>query len=156
MCSAEKCFSIIYDPTYEDPVENIACFIRGGFNMNTKSDYPYLFLASGLADIGVVLPFEAAVWADYIYTAELLLVTECPRGIPSGNHNHPLNGSISSKVQELLKEWNVHKNNVIPLQQRCRMAILNHLYCVDKKITELPLPPPMIKYLSIPELDDII
>ena len=156
MCYAEKCLNIIYNSIYEDPVEIIACFIRGGFNMNTKSDYPNLSLVSGLADIGVMLPFEAAVWADYIYTAELLLVTGCSRGIPSWNHNHPLNGIISSEMQELLKEWNVHKNNVIPLQQRCRMAILNHLYCVGRKIAELPLPPPLIKYLSIPELDDII
>ena len=156
MCCAEESLRIIYQTTFEDPVEIIACFMRRGFNMNTKSDYRGLFLASGLDDIGVVLPFEAAVWADYIYTAELLLVTGYSRGIPSWNHNHPRNGSISSEMQELLKEWNVHKNNVIPLQQRCRMAILNHLYCVDKKITELPLPPSLIKYLSIPELDDII
>ena len=61
------------------------------------------------------------------------------------------------EMQEILMKWNVHKNNVLPLKQRCRMVILNHL-CPQgyKKITELPLPRQLIKYLSIPELDDSV
>ena len=156
-CSAEKCPGIINAAMYEDNVEVLACFIRGGVTMNTKAYYPDESSTSGLAVIGAVLPFEAAVWDDHIYVVEMLLVSGCSRGIHSWNNNHTLKANIGGKMQELLKEWNVHKNYVLPLKPRCRMVILNHL-CpqAHKKITELPLPPQIIKYLSIPELDDIV
>ena len=116
-CSAEKCPGIINAAMYEDNVEVLACFIRGGVTMNTKAYYPDESSTSGLADIGVVLPFEAAVWDDHIYVVEMFLVSGCSRGIHSWNNNHTLKANI---------------------------------------ITELPLPPQIIKYLSIPELDDIV
>ena len=145
---AEKCPPVINTAIYRRHVKHLACFIRGGVNVNTRSYYP---------DMDVVLPFEVAVYKSDIYAAEMLLVAGCSRGIHSWNNNHTLKVNIGGKMQELLKEWNVHKNNVLPLKQRCRMVILNYL-CpqADKKITELPLPPLIIKYLSIPELDDIV
>ena len=157
MCCTEKCVSIINAAIDDRHVDVIACFIRGGVTMNTRSYYRNETSTSGLADIGVVLPFEAAVWDDYIYVVEMFLVSGCSRGIHNWNNNHALKANIGRKMKELLKEWNVHKNNVLPLKQRCRMVILSH-FClrVGKKITELPLPPQLIKYLSIPELDDIV
>ena len=145
---AEKCPPVINTAIYRRHVKHLPCFIRGGVNVNTRSYYP---------DIGVVLPFEVAVYKSDLYAAEMLLVAGCSRGIHSWNNNHTLKVDIGGKMQELLKKWNVHKNNVLPLKQRCRMVILNHL-CpqADKKIAELPLPLQLIKYISIPELDDIV
>ena len=68
-----------------------------------------------------------------------------------------MHGIISPELKTIMKEWNVYMNNVLPLQQKCRIVILNHLSPqADNKITRLSLPPLLIKYLSIPELDDII
>ena len=129
-------------------VEIIALFLRVGLNVNLKSNHPL---------IGCVLPFEAAVYEEHIYAVEMLLLSGCACGVHSLDNNHVLKDGVTHELQERLKKWNVHKNNVIPLQQRCRMVILNHL-CpqADKKILELPIPTTLIKYLSIPELDDVI
>ena len=143
-------------------VKVIALFIRGGVNVNTRSYN---------GDMGMMLPFEVAVWRNNIYATEMLLVSGCSHGVHSldSNDNHRfkvvefnLNWCkqliyIKPRMQELLKEWKVRENTVLPLQQRCRMVILNHLSPqADQKIIELPLPPQLIKYLSIPELDDIL
>ena len=129
-------------------VEIIACFIRGGVNVNVKSYYP---------GIGAVLPFEAAVWHNHIYAAEMFLVYGSSCGVFSLNKKHRCKVDIADDIQELLEEWNVHKNNVLPLQQRCRMVILNHLSPqADKKISKLSLPPLLIRYLNVPELDDVM
>ena len=103
-------------------------------------------------------PFEAAIYMGYFYAAQMLLVTGCSRGEISLNENFKVDyGIISSEIETLMKEWNVHINNVLPLQQKCRMAILNHLSPqADKKITRLSLSPLLIKYLSIHELNDVI
>ena len=144
---AETCPSAINVAIFERHVEITACLIRGGVSVNSRSSCP---------DIGVVLPFEVAVYQNHIYAAEMLLVFGCSSGIHSMDNNHTLKTNIGREMQELLKKWNVHKNNVLPLEQRCRMVILNHM-CpqAEKKITELPLPAQIIKYLSIPEIDDI-
>ena len=144
----DKCPNVLNAAIFGRHVKITVCFIRGGVNVNTRSYYP---------DIGVVLPFEAAVYKNHMYAAEMLLVSGCSCGIHSLDNNYRLKDNIGREMKELLKEWNVHKNNVLPLQQRCRMVILNHL-CpqADKKIIELPLPTILIKYLSIPELDDIV
>ena len=149
--------SIINVAISEQHVEIIACFIRRGVHLNIGSYYPKLTLSSDIDDIGVVLPFEAAVYDNHFYAAEMLLVAGCSRGIHSWNNNCAPKFKIVPEMQELLKEWDEHKNDVLPLKQRCRMVILNHL-CpqADKKIKELPLPPQIIRYLSIPELDDIL
>ena len=134
---------------FRQHVEVIACFIRGGVNVNTRSYH---------ASMGMMLPFEVAVYLNHIYAAEMLLMTGCSHGVLSlDRNNHKLKYNINSKMQNLLKKWNVHNNAVLPLQQRCRMVILNHLSPqAGKKITELPLPLGLIKYLSISELDDVI
>ena len=142
------CSSPINVAIFKQHVEIIACFIRGGVNVNIKSFYPC---------IGAALPFEAAVWRQHIYAAEMFLHYGSSFGVFSLPKEHEYKVDILPDLQVLLKKWKVHKNNVIPLQKRCRMMILNHL-CpqADKKITELPLPPILIRYLRIPELDDII
>ena len=148
-CCTEKCPNVINVVIYDRHVDVLACLIRGGVNVNTRCYHARM-------SMGRVLPFEIALYKNHIYAAEMLLVAGCSRGVHSWNNNHTLKVNIGREMQELLKEWSVHKNNVLPLKQRCRMVILNHL-CpqADKKITELPLPPQLIKYLSIPELDDI-
>ena len=130
---------------YERHAEIVARLIREGVYVNTRCYYP---------SVGRLLPFEVAVYKNHIYAAKMLLVSGCSRGV---HKKRIRNRSISSEMQEHLKEWNVHTSNVIPLKQRCRMVILNHLSPQsDKKITKLPLPPKIIRYLSIPELDDIV
>ena len=145
----EKFPRLINAAIYVRHVEIMARFIRRGVNVNTRS-YHHRYRE-------FMLPFEVAIWDRHIYAAEMLLVSGCSRGVYGWNNNHTHNLHIGREMQELLKEWNVHKNNVLPLQQRCRMVILNHL-CpqADKKITELPLPTVLITYLSIPELNDIV
>ena len=129
-------------------VKVIARFIRGGLNVNIKSNNP---------DTDVVLPFEDAVFRSQFYAAKMLLMSGCSCGVHSLDSTHKLKTNMTPSIQQLLMEWNIHKNNVIPLKQRCRMVILNYL-CpqADKKIKELSLPPQIIQYLSVPELDDIL
>ena len=148
ICEAKQP-STINVAIFNQHVEVIACFIRGGVNVNTRSYHP---------GMGLMLPFETAVYMRHIYAAQMLLVTGCSHGVLSlDGNNHKLTGYNSCKMRKLLKTWNLHLNIVLPLQQRCRMVILNHLSPqADEKITELPLPLGIIKYLSIPELDDII
>ena len=147
-CCKQKCPSVINVAIYKRHVEIIARFIRGGVNVNTRSCH---------LSMGMMLPLEVAVYDNHIYAAEMLPVAGCSHGVHSLKNNCALKDNIGHKMQELLKEWNVHKNNVQPLKQRCRMVILNHLcHQADKKIKELPLPSQMIRYLSIPELDDIL
>ena len=140
-----KCLSALNVAITCRHVEIIACFIRSGVSVDDRWVYP---------DIGNVLPFESAVWFNHIYAAEMLLLAGCSSGTYSLDISHM---PIDLKMRKLLKQSEVHKNKVLPLAQRCRKVILNHLSPqADKKIAELPLPPPLIKYLSIPELDDIV
>ena len=146
--SVKTCSGAINVAIFKRHVDVIARFIRGGVYVNAKSFYP---------GIGAVLPFEAAVWHHHSYAAQMLLVSGSSFGVFSLPKEHKCKVDVTSDLQELLEEWNVQKNNVLPLQQRCRMMILNHLSPqADKKIKGFPLPPLLIKYLSIPELDDII
>ena len=145
---ANKCPSVINIAIDCGHVEIIARLLSTGVYVNTRSE-------GGHTD--VVLPFEAAVRRGNTYAAEMILVYGSSRGVHSLNDKHKLKTNIHPDLQELLKECEVNKNNVLPLKQRCRMVILNQL-CpqADKKINVLPLPPPLIKYLSIPELEHII
>ena len=129
-------------------VEILAHLIRGGVDLNTRS----ICLCTS-----AVMPFESAVCHDSFKAATMLLVYGSSRGVHSLNNQHPLKTDIHPDLQKLLKEWEVDKNNVLPLKQRCRMVILNHL-CpqADKKINELHLPSGLIQYLTIPEFDDYI
>ena len=144
----KTCSSAINVAILKRHVEIIACFIRGGVNVNVKSYYP---------GIGAVLPFEAAVWHNHIYAAEMFVVYGSSCGVFNLNKKHKCKVDVAPDIQELLEEWNVQKNNVLPLQQRCRMVILNHLSPqADRKISKLPLPPLLIRYLNVPELDDVM
>ena len=149
-CCTEICPSVIIAAIYDQHIDVLACLIHGGVNVNTRCYHSRMPMSS-------VLPFGAALYMSDIYAAEMLLVAGCSRGVPSWNNNHRLKDIIGRELQELLKKWNVHKNNVLPLKRRCRIVILNHLCpLADKKITELPLPSQLIKYLSIPELENIV
>ena len=145
----EKCPSTITAAILKGCVEVVATFIRTGVNVNHRS------ICS--CKVNDIAPFEVAVSNQNFYAAEMLLVSGCSCGIYSLEKDLKVKVSITTEQQEFLDKWDVLKNSVMRLEQRCRMVILNHL-CpqADKKITELPLPPLLIKYLRVPELDDIV
>ena len=135
--------------------ELVAHFIRSGVNLDCKLHDLY---------IGNVLPFENAVIKRNKRVAEMLLHAGCSCGefslvnsistsISSSRNIPEFQKHVTPEFQKLMIEWDVHKNKVRPLQQMCRKSILHHL-CprAVKKITELPLPPRIIRYLSIPEI----
>ena len=125
--------------------EPIAQYIRSGVNINCRS---YDF------DYGNILPFEASVLHHRHYISVMLLSAGCSRGMFS---NHMLKANPEPDLEKLMKEWNVYENDVTPLQLRCRSVILNHLSPrADVKVEKLPLPPSLIKFLSVPELDNIL
>ena len=146
-----QCISAINVAISREHVEVMARYIRTGVSVTGKS-----FSRSTWT---VVCPLEAAVWNPHIGVVQMLLVSgsQLPCGVFNWPKDTKSKDDIPPYMQELLEEWDVYRNNVLPLKQRCRMVILNHL-CpqADKKITELPLPPFLIRYLSIPELDDIL
>ena len=120
-------------------LEVIAQYIRSGVNINFKS---------WTREYGKISPLEASVLHDQLYVSVMLLVSGCSRGV--------LSKKPKSKLEKLMKEWNVYDNNVTPLKQRCRFVILNRLSPgADLKIKKLLLPPCLIKFLNIPELDNI-
>ena len=143
MCAATSSNAIMTAIKY-DNLEVIAQYIRSGIDINLKSwDFNY----------GRVLsPFEASLLYDSHYVLEMLLISGCSGGVFNNLKLTP-----KPELQKLMKEWKVFDNNVIPLKQRCRCVILNHLSPrADLKIVKLPLPGCLIKFLSIPELDTIV
>ena len=119
----------------------IAQYIRSGVNINVRS-YDHF---------RKVFPFEASVVRGNYKVAEMLLISGSCRGVFSSFKANP-----NSRLGKLLKEWNGYDNKVTPLRLRCRSAILNYLSPrADMKIEKLPLPPCLIKFLIIPELDNI-
>ena len=147
MCE-KKCFSAINIAIHQCGVGIVAHLIRSGLDINSHS-YHYVH--------GYVLPFEAAVLDDRLNAAKMFLVSGCSCGVYSLNSNHKFKVNIKSDLKNLMKKWNVGSNNVNPLRQQCRRVILKHLSPqTHKKILVLPLPESIIKYLSIPELDDIV
>ena len=136
-------------------VRLIALLICNGADVNFRS-YVYKY--------GDVLPFEAALLRDYrfdlgvFYVVEMLLVSGCSCGVFSLEEDHKFKTRyIDCEIKNLMMKWNVQENNVKPLMQQCRRVILKHLSPrASKMIEKLPLPQCVIKYLSIPELDDIV
>ena len=126
----------------------IAQYVCSGVDINFRSyDCPHLN----------VLPFEASVVHGYHSVAEILLISGCSCGVFSLDNYHKLKDNIIPEMEWLMIEWKVQENNVTPLKQRCRCVILNDLSPrADLKIGKLPLPQLLIKFLSIPELDDIL
>ena len=84
----------------------------------------------------------------------MLLIAGCSRKVFS---TCKLNDEPLPTLRKLMKEWNVYDYSVAPLQQQCRRVILKDLSPqADKKIWKLSLPPCLIKFLCIPELDNIV
>ena len=155
------CTALLY--AVEDT--NINCFkslfFNGAFLHESKTHCLFievidlLFSYSGvsqsiIADIFGLLCIRIAI--------EMIRVSGCSRGMHYNSRGNPYQTetNIKSYVIDLMKKKNVYENNVIPLKMQCRRMILNHLFPqADKKITKLPLPPGVITYLRIPELDDI-
>ena len=140
-------------------IELVAHFIRSGVNLDCRLHNEYH---------GAVLPFEYAVIKDKKQTAEMLLhggsscgmftlVDNISTDISYPQRCHMFQRYVSPELQKLMREWDVHENNVQPLQLLCRKSILKQL-CprTIKKITELPLPARIIRYLSFRNFDDII
>ena len=123
----------------------IAQYIRCGVDINYRSlDSKY----------GNILPFEASVRRHQHYISVMLLISGSSRGMFS---NYKFKTNPKPDLEKLMKEWNVYENNVTPLMQRCRSVILNHLSPrADMKIKKLPLPQCLIKFLGVPELDNIL
>ena len=139
MCAATS-RNAIMTAIYYTNLEVIAQYIRSGIDINLKLwDSKY----------GMVSPFRTSVLRNCHNIAEMLLISGC-----SGRVFTKLTLKAKPELKKLMKEWNVYDNNVVPLQQRCRCVILNHLSPrADLKIENLPLPGCLIKFLSIPELD---
>ena len=129
-------------------LEVVAQYIRYGTTINVRS-YERSY--------GKLLPFEASVLRGDHYTAEMLLISGCSCGMFSLDVNHKFKDEIRPEVEKLMKEWKVQENNVTPLKQRCRSVILNQLAPqASMKMEKLPLPGCLIKFLGIPELNDIL
>ena len=128
----------------------MARYIRSGFDINLRS-WTYIYEND-------VSPFEASVLHNHRHISVMLLVSGCSRGV---FHSRKFLLSFNKRklrMKKLMTEWNVYDDNrVTSLQQRCRSVILSHLSPqADVNIRKLPLPPCVIKFLGIPELDDII
>ena len=126
----------------------VARIIRGGGDVNNR--FP-----SCLSDM---IPFEAFAFDGNVHATEMLLVVGCSCGVFSlPTYDQEIAADVDPKLMNLMKKWHVHENNVTPLRMQCRRAILSQLSPqAEKKIKSLPLPPSLIKYLNIPELDDIM
>ena len=140
MCAATSVNAIMTAIYYKN-VKVIAQYIRSGVDINLISwDSKYERVLS---------PFEAFHLHDRYFVLEMLLISGCSGGVFSN-----LKFKAEPKLKKLMKEWNVYDNIVMPLKQRCRCVILNHLSPrADLKIEKLPLPPCLIKFLGFPELD---
>ena len=144
----EKRVSVINVAIENGHVELVARMIRSGADIRCRS-------FAGTSD--KLLPFETSVVCGQVCITKMLLVYGCPCGVYSLNKRGRLKLKIKPELKSLMRRWNVHKNNVTPLEQQCRREILTQLSPrAEKKVTKLPLPSRLIKYLIITELDDII
>ena len=142
MCSATSVNAIMAATKYNRPLGVIAQYIRSGVDINCRS--------KGNKCENNLSLFKLSVQLNRPYISAMLLISGCSHGVFNNRNFKP-------NLEKLMKEWNVYDNNVIPLQQRCRCVILNHLSPqADLKIKKLPLPPRLIKFLNIPELDNIV
>ena len=144
MCSVTSVNAIMTAINYGN-VTAIVQYIRYGVDINCRS---------WNSVYKTILPFEASVLRHRHYIYVMLLISGSSRGMfsPRRFMTNP-----NPDLEKLMKEWKVYDNDVTPLMQRCRCVILNHLSPrADMKIGKLPLPPCLIKFLSIPELDNIL
>ena len=142
MCSPRSVDALII-AIVNGRLDVLALYIRSGVDINVRSyhnacekDYP----------------LRVSVRYNYPNIATMLLISVASHGVSSMFKNE-----TKPRIEKLMMDWNVYDNNVTPLKQRCRCAILNHLYPrADLKIGKLPLPGSLIKYLNIPELDNLV
>ena len=147
MCSATGPTAMM-TAIYHADLNIIAQYIRSGVDINFRSSY---------SSHGNVLPFEASVLHGNCKAAEMLLISGCSCGVFSLDNHHEFKDDLKPEVDEMMKEWKVQENNVTPLKQRCRNVILNQLSPgADKKIGKLQLLGCLVKFLHIPEIDDIV
>ena len=147
--SKEQYVSPLHSAINDCKVSTVAYLIRNGADINCRS-----FDSSHINS----LPFEAALYGNNsFHAAEMLLISGCSCGSYSLNIEQGILSSTHyTELVNLLKKWNVQDNNVRSLQQMCRTVILKQLSpAANKKIDELPLPVRIIKFLGLPELDDI-
>ena len=143
MCES-SCANPIMIAIFYGYLKDIAQYIRSGANVNFRSRVP--------KHKKMVSPFEASVLHNHPFVSIMLLISGCSSVV-----SNTRKFKVKPRLEKLIKEWNVNVNNMTPLKQRCRSVILNHLFPrADMKIWKLPLPPCLIKFLSIPELDEIV
>ena len=148
--SKKQYVSPLHRAISEGQVSTVAYLIRNGADINCRS-----FDRSHRKS----LPFEASVLDNYsFHAAEMLLISGCSCGSYSLNIDQEIWSSTQySQFANLLKKWNVQNNNIRSLQLMCRTVILKQLSpAANKKIEDIPLPVRIIKFLGIPELDDIL
>ena len=152
--TVDRCSSAFVIAIQSRQIELVALLICNGVDINFRS-YNGTY--------GLVLPFEAAILRhnilnpSFFYAVELLLVSGCSCGVFNLEEDHKWKDNVRIETKNLMMKWNVHENNVKPLKQQCRRMTLKHLSPrASKMIEKLPLPQCLIKYLSIPELDDIV
>ena len=139
ICSSTRANTITAAATiYNRPLEVIAQYIH----------------RSGTYKYGNVSLFRLSIRQGCPYILVMFLISGYSRGV---FNIQKFKVEHKSKLEKLMKEWNVYDNTVTPLQQRCRCVILNHLSPrADLKIENFPLPPCVIKFLNIPQLDSIV
>ena len=131
-------------------LELIALLIRTGVDV----DYILYHLST---DFGILL-LKLAVIGNRIQVTDMLLNSGFSSEIYRFMFNNLfMTDNSNPQLQTLMNKWRVQVNIVRPLQQSCRKSIVHHLYPrADRKVTELPLPTRIIKYLGYPELDAIL
>ena len=142
--------AIHWSITCKNTASLVACFIRSGADPNMSS-YDELH--------GNVLPFEAAVLYHNHCAAEMLLLSGCSCGFFNTQTNlEDWNDMTPPEMRNLMNSWNVRQNRVKSLKVMSRTTILKHLSptTAGQKLGKLPLPDSVIRYLGIPELDDVI
>ena len=144
----EKCRSVLNTAIVYQNVDVVSQFIKWGVDINSRSYDPRY---------GNVLPFEAAVLYNNKYAAEMLLTSGCSCGVFSLDTDHKFKKNVKPELKELMKEWNVQKNNVTSLQIQCRRMILWHLSPqAFNKLQKCSLPRIIVLYLGICELNDVV
>ena len=143
----EKCSTALTTAIANGHVSLIGRFIQNGIDINRRSyDVNY----------GIVYPFETSVLYNNKCAAEMLFISGCSCGVFSLKTDHKFKKNVGPEMEKLMKEWNVHENNVTSLKVQCRRAILNHLSpgAIDK-IDKCPLPLSLDLYIDNCELNDI-
>ena len=140
----EKCSTALTTAIGCYHVHAVARFIQYGVDINRRSfDVNY----------GNVYPFEASVLYRNKCAAKMLLISGCTCGVFSLKTDHEFKMDVEPELEKLMKEWNVHENNVTSLKVQCRRVILNHLSPkAYDKIDKCSLPRRLVLYLGSFEL----